>query len=660
MTAKKSIIRSFSQMVLILVTAIILILSAIAIFFIRSSTEQALEASMSETSQLIADKLSNEVETLGFIADAVGSRYMESRDLDATLAQTMVKNYMAEVCEQNSITRIDILDGALRSVYSGAQYESGSTASLAKNGQAVLSDPIVVGEEDLYFEYAYPYSNYIVLMEIPYSNFETIINSVQLGQTGSTYVINKGGFTVLHKSKDGVIAHENTVEDAKKDPQLKKLAAIEAEMVKGGAGFGYYSYGGIDKFGSYAPIQGTDGWSVNVTARESEFMSAVKTSIMIILGVGAVILLVSVMITRRSMKQIATPFTHMAEAIDQIYRGDLSVELQVRRDDEVGMMSERLNGMVSTYRTLIRDISNVLEAISNKNLNVTTSAEYPGEFDKIKVSLGTIIDDLNDVIRQFETASTQVQLGAEQVSAGAQTLAQGATEQASSIEELSATIDVVADQIKSTAVDANNGNHKVQQVSGELQVCNQKMQEMVSAMGLINNTSNEIGKIIKTIEDIAFQTNILALNAAVEAARAGTAGKGFAVVADEVRNLASKSAEAASNTTALIEKSLLAVQNGTSVVNETAETLFQAVSMADAVTEIVQKISASATEQSYSMEQISLGIGQVSAVVQTNSATSEESAASSQELSAQAEILKARIEEFRLKRIGYEATANTY
>jgi methyl-accepting chemotaxis protein len=651
METKKSIIKSISKMVLILVAFVIVLLSVIGIYFIRASTEQALESSMRETSKLIADKFTADLEHYTMIADSVGRRAQEYVNVD----KTMLEKYVMEMRDKYDLTQVEVLNKDLHSVLTNVQYDASSAAGQALNGTAVLSDPIVVDEDDIYFDYAYPLGSFVVVLQIPYSHFEDIINSVQVGETGSTYVINEAGYTVLHRSSAGVVNRENTVEDSKADPQLKKLAVLEEKMKKGEAGFGYYSYGGINKFGSYAPIDGTNGWSVNVTARESEFMAAVKLSIYTIIGVAVVVLAATVLITRRRMKQIATPLGQMAEAIDQIYHGDLNVELDVRRDDEIGTMSSRLNGMVETYRTLIRDISNVLEQMSNRNLDVSTTAEYPGEFDKIKVSLLKIIDDFNEVIHQFDSASTQVRLGAEQVSAGAQTLAQGATEQASSIEELSATIEVVADQIKSTATDANSGNDKMQNVSQELQECNAKMKEMVSAMGLINNTSSEIGKIIKTIEDIAFQTNILALNAAVEAARAGTAGKGFAVVADEVRNLASKSAEAASNTTALIEKSLQAVQNGTTVVNETAELLFNSVTMADNVTELVQKISASATQQSSSIEQISIGIGQVSAVVQTNSATSEESAASSEELSAQAEILKVNIEEFTLKKVNYEA-----
>lgn len=645
MAKRKSIVKTLSKQVILILLAIILVLSTISVYFIRKSTEQALEATMKETTELISDKLSSTIADLGQTSGILLDDCLRFGFTDPT----QVKAYLAGYMGTFDFISIDIVDSSLRSLSTGTTYPTDSAVGKA-GGNVYIGDPVVMENQDMYFDFVYPAKGYYVYIQVPYTTFEKIIQSVQLGKSGSTYVINKQGFTILHKAKAGVVAHENTVEDAKKDSKLKKLAAIESRMVKGEAGFGYYSYNHVNKFGSFAPIAGTDGWSVNVTGAESEFMGAVQKSVFILVGLSVVCFILVAFFLRVFMKRITAPLERISGAIGNIYEGDLNVELTVDREDEIGLMSQQLNGMVEIFRTLIRDISRVLAAVSNKNLDVATSAEYPGEFNTINTSLANIIEGLNVVIHQFDTASSQVRLGAEQVSAGAQTLAQGATEQASSIEELSSTIELIADQIKTSADDADLGNQKVTQVSRELQACNQKMQEMVSAMGLINNTSNEIGKIIKTIEDIAFQTNILALNAAVEAARAGSAGKGFAVVADEVRNLASKSAQAASNTTALIQKSLEAVQNGTSVVNETAESLYQAVNMADEVTALVRKISVSASEESASIEQISMGIAQISAVVQTNSATSEESAASSEELSAQAEILAEQIEAFTLKK----------
>ena len=236
----------------------------------------------------------------------------------------------------------------------------------------------------------------------------------------------------------------------------------------------------------------------------------------------------------------------------------------------------------------------------------------------------------------------------DQVSSGAQALSQGATEQASSVEELAASINEISNNINQTAQQAQDASDKSMQVGEKAGESNNRMHDMLQAMADINASSGEIGKIIKTIEDIAFQTNILALNAAVEAARAGAAGKGFAVVADEVRNLASKSAEASKNTAVLIENSLQAVENGKRIADETAQSLEVVISDIQEASSLMGSIAKAATDQAESISQITLGIDQISSVVQTNSATAEESAAASEELSGQAQILNELVRKFRL------------
>lgn len=260
-----------------------------------------------------------------------------------------------------------------------------------------------------------------------------------------------------------------------------------------------------------------------------------------------------------------------------------------------------------------------------------------------------IIVSLNDTLLQISTASHQVAAGSEQMSAGAQALSQGATEQASSIEELAASITEVSEMIRQNASHAQQASNNMDETTLGIEHGDQQMQNLVVAMNEIERTSGEIERIIKTIDDIAFQTNILSLNAAVEAARAGEAGKGFAVVADEVRNLASKSAEAAKETTVLIQSTLAAIKNGSAMVTETGKSLDQISDKAQIVNELVKKIAEASDTQASSIQQINVGINQISSVVQTNSATAEESAASSEELSAQAETLKTLVSHFKLK-----------
>lgn len=280
---------------------------------------------------------------------------------------------------------------------------------------------------------------------------------------------------------------------------------------------------------------------------------------------------------------------------------------------------------------------------------MNAEAEYRGAFEQIGSSMKRITENLNTVMCEIRQSSDQVSSGSDQVSSGAQALSQGATEQASAVEELAATINEISTQVKETAENAVDAQKQMSTAEDETLTCNEQMREMILAMEEISHKSTEIGKIIKTIEDIAFQTNILALNAAVEAARAGTAGKGFAVVADEVRNPASKSAEASKNTSSLIEGSIAAVEKGTRIVNETAQSLSKVVDSSQAVSATVEKISDAASSQAASIEQVTQGIDQISSVVQTNSATAEESAAASEELSGQAQMLKNLVEQFKLK-----------
>ncbi len=367
-----------------------------------------------------------------------------------------------------------------------------------------------------------------------------------------------------------------------------------------------------------------------------------------IVGVIFLSFLISIIIAIRISRSISKPVAEMSEAAQKIAQGDLSVQIDGSSQNEIGRLGEAFAQSTASIRAYISDIGNIVSEIERGNLTVGTDLEYIGDYAQLKSSILGIIATLNHTFGQIDQAAEQVASGSSQVSSGAQELAQGATEQASSVEELSASISEISTHVKDNAEHTASASRSVAEVSREIETSNQHMDDMVKAMTLINESSGEIGKIIKTIEDIAFQTNILALNAAVEAARAGAVGKGFAVVADEVRNLASKSAEAAKNTTALIENSVRQVENGTKIADATAQSLHRVVARAEEVTKTVEKISVATNRQSDAISQVTLGVEQISSVVQTNSATAEESAAASEELSSQAQLLRDLVEKFRL------------
>lgn len=406
----------------------------------------------------------------------------------------------------------------------------------------------------------------------------------------------------------------------------------------------------VDVYKFYTPIQaGNNIWWANATVEVSDVMDRATNAAILLIIVSILALLLLVTLTVFILRQQLRPIQGIVTAARQLAQGDLDISLAVRNQDEIGILSSAFNETAAYLKKIIERIAGILNQLSDNQLDVNAEAEYRGAFEQIGSSMKRITENLNTVMCEIRQSSDQVSSGSDQVSSGAQALSQGATEQASAVEELAATINEISTQVKETAENAVDAQKQMSTAEGETLTCNEQMREMILAMEEISHKSTEIGKIIKTIEDIAFQTNILALNAAVEAARAGTAGKGFAVVADEVRNLASKSAEASKNTSSLIEGSIAAVEKGTRIVNETAQSLSKVVDSSQAVSATVEKISDAASSQAASIEQVTQGIDQISSVVQTNSATAEESAAASEELSGQAQMLKNLVEQFKLK-----------
>ncbi|NCE65517.1 methyl-accepting chemotaxis protein [Pseudoflavonifractor sp. 524-17] len=378
-----------------------------------------------------------------------------------------------------------------------------------------------------------------------------------------------------------------------------------------------------------------------------------NVTIIIILVVVLVVFATAyiLLMSARIIRSIAQPVAQVRAALIGFSEGNFDVTVDFESKNELGDMSKALRTSQKVLDEVISDVCHLLEEMGNGNFNCRTKDEsmYVGELSAVLKSIRVINRNLSDTLSQINLSAEQVSAGAEQVSTGAQALAQGATEQASAVEELSATIAEIANNSRKNAQNSEEATTHTQNAGQSLAESSEHMQKMVAAMEKISESSAEIAKIIDTIENIAFQTNILALNAAVEAARAGSAGKGFAVVADEVRNLASKSDQAAKATKDLIDRSINSVKDGNDIVKRVSDSLEDTSQRASLVVSAIQEISKAAEEESEAIAQVTEGIDQISSVVQTNSATSEESAAASEELSSQAALMKELMARFTLR-----------
>ena len=384
------------------------------------------------------------------------------------------------------------------------------------------------------------------------------------------------------------------------------------------------------------------------TARLGKLQNSTRDFMFLaVILVALIQLSVVLLINRKILRPVLTVEKQMGE----ISQGNLSAAFSLQPDtSEIGRLVASIHETKQERKKYINDIDDKLAQIAQGNMDLSIEEDYRGEFLPIQNAMRQILDSLNQALLQINYTAEQVAQESERMTSDAQILSSGAVAQASAVQELSASIQELSREVDRTSSDANEARECSTSAANQLMYSNGKMDELTKAMEDISAASQQIGGIIKTIEDISFQTNILALNAAVEAARAGEAGKGFAVVAEEVQSLANKSATSAKGITELIENSIRMIKQGSNLASETTTALAGVMVGAKQATDLIEEIAGSATQQSQALHQLTQGMEQIAEVVQTNATTAEKSVDSARSLMSQAEEMKVAVQRFRLRR----------
>ncbi|WP_099204017.1 methyl-accepting chemotaxis protein [Scatolibacter rhodanostii] len=647
---KKSIKKKLLIGIISLSITITIILGTASGFLLYRETQNNIETRLTENAKAYSQAVQNAIQVYKTEIESVAAK-SDITDKSKTLDER--RDILAKMAEQYGFLEIELVDEKGLTT-NNADISEREYFQQAMAGNTYISSPFLSKVRNtMILNIATKINNGngdgVVFASLDSTTFSNMIRDVAVGDSGYGFIVDKYGKIVAHDDQATVDAETNYIEMAETDASYAGVAQLVQDMTALNSNVETVNFNGKHVSIGYTSIPNTDGWSIGICATQSELMVNFYWAIGITLGLSILFILLSIMMALRIATPIVKPVTNLVNRIVALSEGNLHSEVpEVHTGDEIEVLSQSFTVTVQALNSYIEEISFILGQLDQGDCTVETKQEYKGDFVQIKDSLKKIITNLNTTFTAIQDSASQVASGSDQVSSAAQALSSGATEQAATVEELGASVASVAQQAEYNTSSVSNATNYVEQASNGLAESIQRMEKLSAAMNEISESSQEISKITKLVEDIAFQTNILALNAAVEAARAGSAGKGFAVVADEVRNLAAKSAEAAKQTAALIQKSVVSVSEGEQLSIDALKLLDVVSEKSGLVDRSIREIESSSIEQASAIEQINQGLSQVSAVVQNNAATAEESSASSEELAAQAQILQTEVSKFKL------------
>ena len=654
-TIRERLQKAISRLVLFSIIPLVILTVILSL----SSTMRTLESDMLVVAEISADRIHEELRVTTTIVSELGCSYQLSSPV---FTQEQKQQYINQRMEAYGMVRGKLIGSNGICAYDGTDYSDRDYFKRSMQGEVVVSDPVisktdgrlsVIISAPVYADGDKNGDIVGVVFAVPDPEFlNDIAAAISVSKNSECYLLGETGITIAHC--DSAIAQEqkNNIELSQTDRALRGIAKVEQKMMTGVTGYGTYMKGGTFTIQAYAPIEGTNGWSVAVNAPLTDFLGSTIACIVVGVAIGAVAVIFSVRRAKQIGQAIGGPVAECTERLRLLAEGDLHTPAPViQTQDETQILAEATAALSGNLQKVIGDADYLLGEMSQGNFALTTGCAeaYVGDFQGLLESIRKLNHKLSDTLNEIKTAVGQVSLGANQMADAAQGLAEGATDQAGSVEELQATITNVTEIVEKNANALGASYQKAMEYQQQAKDSGAEMKGLTDAMQRINDTSRQISDIIGEIEDIASQTNLLSLNAAIEAARAGEAGRGFAVVADQIRKLADDSAQSAVHTRELIETSLQEIEHGNQITDKTAEALQKVVEGIEDLANESKKAMEESKAQADAMMQIEQGIEQISTVVQNNSATAEETSATSEELSAQATNMNELTAAFQLR-----------